>query len=198
MKAIKNWENVQEAGGEIQNLPAGGYVCEIKKATEVANKHSNGTHLEILFDVCEGDWRGFFEGDYRGQNREDKFWHGIINQNVPDESSQKYEMQAGFFKRFINVIEASNPGYHWDWNEAGLKGKKVGIIFGAVERESKKGTRYMTTQASGFASVEDIHAEKYKVPEPKMLDKPNFANGSAVAGAAVSVQADDDDGELPF
>lgn len=195
MKPIKNFENVQEAGGEIQNLPAGGYVCEIKKCSEVANKRSNGTHLEILFDVCEGDWRDFFAGDYKSQNREDKFWHGIINQNIPDEGSQKYEMQARFFKRFINVIEASNPDYHWDWNEAGLKGKKIGVIFRSVERRSQRGTKYMTTQADSIESIEKIRSERYTVPEPKLLDEPHFDNGSAFASAPVDVAADDD---LPF
>ena len=190
MKPIKNFENVQEAGGEIQNLPVGGYVCEIKKCTEVANKLSNGTHLEILFDVCEGDYRDFFAGDYKGQQREDKFWRGVISQNIPIEGALKYEMQTRFFKRFVNVIEASNPGYHWDWNEAELKGKKVGIIFGAVERESQRGTRYMTTRATSFAPVDDIRADRYSTPEPRML----AAASAAVAAPAVNA-ADDD---LPF
>lgn len=190
MKPIKNFENVKEAGGEIQNLPAGGYVCEIKKCSEVPNKRSSGTHLEIMFDVAEGDWRGFFEGDYKGQAREDKYWHGIINQNVPDENSQKYDMQARFFKRFTNVIEASNPGYHWDWDEVGLKGKKIGVIFGEVERESQRGTRYMATRAESVAPVDDIRSGKFKVPEPKLL--------SAPGGQSAALTPIDDDGELPF
>ena len=169
MKAINNWNEVKEAGGEIANLPAGGYICEIKRCEEKKNKQNNGTHLEILFDVSRGDYRGWFREDYDAQTREDKFWHGVIRQNVPNESSPKYNTQCGFFKRFTNAIEASNPGYHWDWNEAGLKGKIIGIVFGEVEKESQRGNRYMTTQPSEIVTVDAIEKDTYKVPAPKML-----------------------------
>ena len=196
MKPINNFDKVKEAGGPIETLPAGGYVCEIKKAEEKPNKNSSGTHLEILFDICEGDYRGFYEADWKAQTREDKFWRGIINQNVPNETSPKYEMQCGFFKRFTNAVEGSNPGYHWDWNEAGLKGKRIGVVFGEVEKQSAKGTRYFTTRADSICSTDEIHEAKYRMPEPKRLDVASFGNGSRTAGGPVSVSVDDDD--LPF
>ena len=128
MKPINNFQNVKEAGGAIENLPAGGYVCTIMKCVEEKNRNNNGTHLTIQFDVAEGEYKDWFAKDWKNQTREDKFWHGVINQNIPDETSPKYDTQCGFFKRFTNAVEASNPGYHWDWNEAGLKGKKIGIM----------------------------------------------------------------------
>ena len=136
MKPINNYDSIKEAGGEIENLPAGGYVCRIEKCVEKPNKNNGGSHLEIMFDIGEGDYRGWFADDWKNQTREDKYWHGIIRQNIPDETSTKYDMQCGFFKRFTNNIEASNPGYHWDWNETALKGKLIGVVFGEGERES--------------------------------------------------------------
>lgn len=192
MKAISNWNEVKEAGGEIENLPAGGYVCRIEKCTEKPNKNKGGSHLEILFDVVEGDYRGWFSEDWKNQSREDKFWHGIIRQNIPNEDSPKYTTQCGFFKRFTNNVEASNPGYHWDWNETGLKGKMIGVVFGSVERESSRGTRYMTTQADSIVSVDAIRNEKYKIPASRMLAPSPVA---MVAGAPVDVEVGD---ELPF
>lgn len=189
MKAIDNWNDVKETGGEIEVLPVGGYVCRIEMCTEKPNKNG-GTHLEIMFDVVEGDYRGFFMEDWKSQQREDKFWRGIIRQNVPNENSPKYDKQKGFFKKFTNAVEASNPDYHWDWNEGGLKGKLIGVIFGEVERTSSRGNRYITTQADSVTSVENIRNEKYRIPAPKMLSVPT--------AATIAVDVSVDDGDLPF
>lgn len=185
MKPINNYDQVKEAGGAIENLPAGGYVCTIMKCTEDRNRNSNGTHLTIQFDIAEGEHKDWFAADWKNQSREDKFWHGVINQNIPDETSPKYEMQCGFFKRFTNAVEASNPGYHWDWNEVGLKGKKIGVVFGEVEKESQRGTRYMITRADSICSVDEVRNGKCKIPAPKMLqnttptyEAPNYAAAS--------------------
>ena len=159
MKPINNWSEIKEAGGQIENLPAGAYICDIKQCREVGNKNGNGTHLEIMFDVCRGDYRGWFERDWNLQNREDKYWRGIIRQNIPDETSPKYDVQCGFFKRFTNNIEASNPGYHWDWNEAGLKGKQIGVVFGEVEKESHSCGQHYQYSGCGVRQVQHSEAE---------------------------------------
>ena len=190
MKPINNWDNVQ-AAGNIETLPAGAYVCEIMQAKETKNKNSDGTHLEISFDVCEGDYKGFFQQDWKGQDREDKFWRGIIRQNIPNEQSAKYILQCRFFKRFTNALEDSNPGYHWDWNEAALKGKKIGVVFGERERESQKGTVYTVTDATEMISVEDVKNGKFKVPEKKRLQR-------TASSAGFTPLDDVDDGDLPF
>lgn len=192
MKPINGWNEVQELGGAIENLPAGAYVCEIKKCEEKPNRNG-GSRLEISFDVCEGDYRGWFMQDWRSQNREDKFWRGIVNQNVPNEDSPKYDMQCRFFKRFISNIEESNPGYHWDWNEANLKDKKIGVVFGEVERESQTGTRYMITRADSLIKVDDVRNGKFKIPAPRMLE-----GSPSVASAPASVDADIPMDDVPF
>lgn len=190
MKPINNWDNVQ-AAGNIETLPAGAYVCEIMQAKESKNKNTDGTHLEISFDVCEGDYKGFFQQDWKNQDREDKFWRGVIRQNIPNEQSAKYSQQCRFFKRFTNALEDSNPGYHWDWNEGALKGKKIGVVFGERERESQKGTIYTVTDAAEIISVDDVKSGKFKVPEKKYLQK-------APASAGFTPLDDEDEGDLPF
>lgn len=191
MKPINNWNEIKEAGGQIENLPAGAYICDIKQCREVGNRNGNGTHLEIMFDVCRGDYRGWFERDWNLQNREDKYWHGIIRQNIPDETSPKYDMQCGFFKRFTNNIEASNPGYHWDWNEAGLKGKQIGVVFGEVEKESQRGTRYMITRADSIINTQAVESGKYSIPKPKMME--NAAPAISTFAALSEIE-----GDFPF
>ena len=190
MKAISNFDNVKAAGSQIENLPAGGYVCEIKKCAEEPNRSGNGSHLTIQFDVAEGECAGWFANDWKAQDREEKFWHGVINQNVPDESSPKYDMQCRFFKSFINAVEESNPGYHWDWNETGLKGKRIGVIIGEAEKRSAKGTVYIITRAESVCTVDAVHKGSFKVPELKKL------SGSTAPSAPASEYGLSD--ELPF
>lgn len=198
MKAIKNWDKVQEASSGFEVLPVGGYVCEIKMAEEKSNKNNNGTHLEISFDVCEGDYRGFFAQDYKGQTREDKFWRGVIRQNIPLEGAEKYKKQCQFFKRFTTCLEKSNEGYTWDWHEERLKGKKIGVVFGEVERESARGIRYMVTMPQTIVTVEAVRTDDYKVPEPKMLGYAALPGTAPAAQNPFGSAIADDDTDLPF
>lgn len=196
MKPINNWENIKEFGGDFENLPGGGYICEIKKAAEKKNKNNNGSHLELWVEIIEGEWRGFFERDWRNQNREDKIWHGQINQNIPFEDSPKYEMQCAFFKRFINAIEDSNPGYHWAWDESTLAGRKCGVIFGEQKKLSQRGTIYTVTNADSVVSVASIRDGKFTVPAPKRLE--NKPTGAATQAFDYSAVVGTVDGDLPF
>ena len=195
MKAIKDWDNVQAAGGTFPTLPAGGYVCEIKAVTEKPNRNSPGTHLEVMFDISEGEYAGFFMKDWKANTREDKFWRGTINQNVPDEASPKYEMQAGFFKRFIQNVEESNPGYAWNWDEKTLANKKIGVIFSEREKQSQKGTIYTVTNANGTATVDQIRSGDYRIPEIKRL-APSPVAAADPWGDLPSVE--DKDADFPF
>lgn len=193
MKPINNWDNIK-AAGNYESLPAGGYICRIKAVKEVPNKRSAGTHLEIMFEVDEGEYKGFFERDYRNQNREDKFWGGIISQNIPDETSPKYEQQAGFFKRFIANVEESNPGYHWNWDEKTLVGRVIGVIFGEREKQSQRGTLYTATYADSIVSVEAIRSGNFKVPELKKLTPAASSFGGFGSFQPAPAPSDD----LPF
>lgn len=191
MKPIKNWENIK-ATSEFKTLPAGGYVCEIKQAAEVRNRNSAGTHLEISFDILEGEHKGFFAQDWKEQDREDKFWRGTINQNIPNEGSAKYEQQARFFKAFITAIEDSNGGYHWNWDESTLKGKKIGVLFGEREKRSQRGTVYVVTDARAVLPVERVRSGDFTIPERKCIDTASNSITPAFSG----LSADDDD--MPF
>ena len=193
MKPIKNFENVQPAGS-IDILPAGAYVCKIEKVTEEKNKSGSGTHLAVLFDIAEGDYREFFMADWKAQNREDKFWRGIIRQNIPDEKSEKYDMQCRFFKSFVNAIEDSNDGFAWDWDEKKLKGKLLGVVFREVERQSQRGTVYVTTQPETVCSAEAARNGTVKIPDRKTL-APATTGAFTPASGPVNVTPDED---LPF
>ena len=190
MKAINNWNEVKAATDGYETVPVGAYICNVMKCEEKPNKTS-GTHLEIWFDISAGEWKGFFTNDYMKQTGENKYWRGIIYQNIPDENSEKYNMQCAFFKRLINAFEESNDGYHWNWDENTLKGKRIGIVFGEVERESKNGTRYMTTRPDSAISVKAVEENKFRLPKVKYLPAKNTVTTEPSFTEEL-------DGDLPF
>ena len=85
--------------------------------------------LEIAFEIATGEFAGFYRRNFDAQTQEDKKWKGIMRLYVPKEDgTDKDEWTKKTFKRATQAIEDSNPGYQWDWNEKGLKGKIVGCL----------------------------------------------------------------------
>lgn len=193
MKPIKNWDSVQ-AVEDWKKLPNGGYACRIFGAKE--RTVSNGsTMLEVSIDISEGEFKDYYATDYRNQTNENKKWRGVLRLFVPtDDGSEKDNLTKKIFKGFTNAVEDSNPGYHWDWNENGLKGKAVGMITRNEEWEWE-GKTGMSVRPFKAVSVDDIRSGNYTLPKDKYL------NGSAPATSAPSndgfaaIEGGDD---LPF
>ena len=197
MKPFKNYESTQTFSSR-PTLPAGGYVCKIMNAEEKVYKSSKGTFnkLEISIDIIEGEYNGFFASDYRSQQGEDKKWKGVLRMNIPtDDGSEADGWTKRSFKTNILAIEESNNGYHWDWNEAQLKGKTVGIVFRSEEWEynGKHGWR---TAPFKMVPAADVKSGNIKIPDPKPL------NGKAASQASTAADLSDfvevASADLPF
>ena len=76
----------------FQQLPKGAYVVVIKNAKEVPNKNGAGTHLEIAFDIAEGEYKGFYMAQFEQSTSEDKKYSrdAYYYLNVPDDNSKPY------------------------------------------------------------------------------------------------------------
>lgn len=175
-------------------LPAGGYVAKILDAK--VQSYDFGDMLVLSFDIAEGPYSGFFKRDYTANPNEDKKWRGTVRLSIPkDDGTERDEWSKNSFNGFIYSIEDSNPGYTWDWNEAMLKGKMIGVLFRNKEWEWK-GDRGWTTECCAVDAVSVIREGKYKMPK----DKPLKSTTATAASAPVSGFADlaDDDGTLPF
>ena len=176
-------------GREI--LPAGGYVGEIKKAEVL--KYSWGSKLVIAYDITEGEYAGFFMKDWQNNPNDDKKWRGNLSMTLPMEDGSEQDVWK---KRAIGnlaaSLEESNPGYHWDWDENKLKGKKLGFLVREREWEMNGKTGW-TTEASSCTDVETIRSGKFRVPKAKTLPK-----SSAPASALISDYSAVDDSDLPF
>lgn len=180
-------------------LPAGGYVAKIIGAKVATYKGKDGTSydkLEIGFDIVEGQYKGHFQDDFAANSNPDKKWRGVFRLPVPkDDGTEKDGWSKRSFGNAMWAVEASNTGYSWDWNEAGLKNKLVGVLFRDKEWawESKTG---WTTECCAFDSVESIKGGKFKQPKPKALTEEK-ASGAAAAFTTLTEEEDDGD-KLPF
>ena len=199
--AIKRFSSYEttKAYTDYQALPKGGYVLKIMGAS--VHENTYGQYIQISCDVAEGEYKDFFANDYRAQQGEDKKWHCNYLLNVPnDDGSERDGWTARRFKTVIEALEASNSGYHFDWDETKFKGKLIGGLFNIREYRKNNGDVGESTNLAQLCEVKKIRDGKYKVPADKRLDEQGGT-------ARKTAQAGDDgfmnipevlESELPF
>ena len=197
MRPFNNYDTTQTISARAQ-LPVGAYICQIFKAEEKVYTSPKGEwhKLEVSFDISEGEHKDFYANDYRSQSGEDKKWKGVLRMNIPtDDGSEADGWAKRSFKTNILAIEESNNGYHWDWNEAQLKGKTVGIVFRSEEWEYN-GKRGWRTAPFKMVPAADVKSGNIKIPDPKPL------NGKAASQASTAADLSDfvevASADLPF
>lgn len=192
IKKINNWESVKAATEKVV-LPPDGYVVEIKGAKVVTYKSNDGglfEKLEISIDIAEGEFKDYYTNDYRNQQNEDKKWRGVLRLYLPKEDgTEKDEWTKSTFKGVVAAIEDSNPGYHWDWDETKLKGKKVGCIFRNEEWEWAEKTGF-TARPFKFIAVDKIRTGAFRLPKDKLLKRDEYSSPASYT--------DIPDDDLPF
>ena len=197
MRPFNNYDTTQTISARAQ-LPVGAYICQIFKAEEKVYSSSKGEwhKLEVSFDISEGEHKDFYANDYRSQSGEDKKWKGVLRMNIPtDDGSEADGWTKRSFKTNILAIEESNNGYHWDWNEAQLKGKTVGIVFRSEEWEYN-GKRGWRTAPFKMVPAADVKSGNIKIPDPKPLNGKAASQASTVADLSDFVEVASAD--LPF
>lgn len=160
MKPIDGWDEVTpEVAGNGEQLPVGGYVCQILGAEEAVSRKGNDM-LKVAFDIADGEYAGFYGRKFENKRKFDANakWPGMYYCPTRGE-------RVGRFKGFIKTIENCNEGYAWDWNEASLKGKLFGGVFGEEEFLTDD-NKLMTTVKLRFVlpveGIEDAPAPKLK------------------------------------
>lgn len=198
MQKVDGYENIQVSEGSSK-LPAGGYKCIIKQVKiEPWTNGKQGSSLVLAIDILEGEHKDHFKKQFESQTQNKKWPCTYRTEAITNASGDK---SKEMFKRLITSIERSNPGFNWDWDENKLKGKKVGVVFGEVERQKQDGSgTYMWTEPRWARSLDTVLDAE--VPVPKMLQGgnstgpiPNTAGTGAAwnPGAAV-----DDEEDMPF
>lgn len=188
MNIPKNWDNTQAFDGNFEQMTPGGHICRITGARVEAPFGSE--QLVLALDVQEGTkYDGFYAKlfkDRQAQNPSAK-WPCVFRQFTLTTDGEA----SPYFKGLIKCVEESNPGYKWNWMEATLKDKMIGVIFREEEFEANDGSIKTTIRPAFIRSVARIR-EGVDVPDIKRLDG---SKGGASAKPGFT-QVDDD--ELPF
>lgn len=197
-----NWNEVKEFS-ERTKLPLGAYVCRVRRATVQASDY--GEQLCVLFDICEGPFKDFYQRDYDANNSAEKKWKGVLRQWLPkDDGSERDEWTKSSFKGMITSFEKSNPGFAWNWDEAALAGKLVGILFRNEEWEYEGKTGW-TVRPFRAISADSVRSGDFTLPKDKPLKNRLSDYGFTNSGANTyqdsysgftQIQGADD--ELPF
>ena len=165
MKKIENWNEIEAKGmDDFKTLPIGAYECKIINAVENHNEQSGKTTLKVMVDIASGEYKDYFKKRYDSNTAIDRRW---------DNNATKYLAFEGentsFFKGFITIVENSNVGYKWNWEESTLRDKKLVGVFQYEQYEKQDGTKALKVRLTKFRSLDKL--KEIEVSDSvKMLD----------------------------
>ena len=183
MKPVNGFKSEESKAG-YPMLPAGPYVATIQNVK--VDGAEPDQQLVLRLEIIEGEWAGYYTKRYQHDTQYTGFeqqyqakYKGDLKIQIPNSANATRQYPESDLKRFnhtIWAIETSNPGYHWDWNEQGLKGKTVGL---SVQEGTFNGNLF--TVPARLENVNDVRKGLVKVMKPR---KPR---GEAVVGPADSM-----------
>ena len=165
MKKIDNWDNIEAKGMEdFKALPIGAYECKIINAVENHNEQSGKTTLKVMVDIASGEYKDYFKKRYDSNTAIDRKWDNNATKFLAFEGEN-----TSFFKGFITIVENSNVGYKWNWEESTLRDKKLVGVFQYEQYEKQDGTKALKVRLTKFRSLDKLG--KIEVSDSvKMLD----------------------------
>lgn len=184
----------EASGKKFLMLPAGTYVAGIKNVK--IDGAEPDQQLVLRLDIIEGEYAGYYtkrwEHDSANAGLQQQYqakYKGDLRLQIPNpengrRSHPEWDVRA--FNNAVWCIEQSNPGYKWDWNEAGLKGKVVGIN---VREGVFNGIAY--TQIGRLEVADDVR----KGIVPTMAPRKESGQAPAAAPAGFTQV---EDSEVPF
>ena len=181
MKPSYEGFTAQKNSGFLTLPPAGCYEAEIKGVRTVDPTDRNPRQtIELMVEITDGEYAGRYMAFYNEQkNRfgDDAKYKGVFRLTAPLSTDEDWRKRN--FEGNLWAVEQSNPGYHWDWDEKKLKGKKVGInvrnrlyMYNDKERSA--------TEIGQFEPIEDVKAGKCK----PMKDRDQRNNGASTTASA--------------
>ena len=150
---IPTWQE-----GTFPKLPAGGYVCIVKKVSVEDNKN-NKPMLVLEIDILEGEFKGFFKNSQ---------YPPKIFRNIFDKDNKISPFFKGLLANFGDSNGFSVVGGMFD--EKILLNKSIGVVFADEEYESN-GIVKVRASPSFTTTVEIIRNGEFKVPQLKKLQK---------------------------
>lgn len=174
MRPINGWREARAAGSGRQ-LPADGYPLKIKQAKVETNSKGRDM-LVVAFDISGGEYAGFFDEQFKRNDRPNKKWQGVYRINLPMEETDDekvYDSYRSRMKGFVNAVEESNPGYNFEgsrFDERTLAGKAVAGVFRREQFKGSDGKLYFSTKMNFAISMESLQTGNFTVPKDRLLD----------------------------
>ena len=167
MERINNWNEIDPKGmDDFKSLPIGAYECVIKDARINHNEQSGKDTFKVSIDIASGEYKDYFQKMYETDTRIDRKWNNNAVRYLAYEGDN-----VAYFKGFITIVENSNVGYTWDWDETKLKGKKLCGVFQYEEYEKQDGTKDVKVRLNKFRSLD-------KMKDIEVSDNVKMLNGS--------------------
>lgn len=152
MKKIENWDNIEAKGmDDFKALPIGAYECKIINAVENHNEQSGKTTLKVMVDIASGEYKDYFKKRYDSNTAIDRKWDNNATKFLAFEGEN-----TSFFKGFITIVENSNVGYKWNWEESTLRDKKLVGVFQYEQYEKQDGTKALKVRLTKFRSLDKL------------------------------------------
>lgn len=172
-KKPKDYDNVRI--GEARILPAGGYICKIKRAEETESR-AGRPMIKIAFDIDEGEFAGYFSEQFQNkkamaEDPSDVRW--------PFNGTKwilLYDNEGATNRDFKSFCTALIDSGTEVWKKVGkddvldtaaFKDARLGIIFRREEHDYNG--RFWRTVPWGFRSVKAIEDGAFNVPDDKPL-----------------------------
>lgn len=182
---------------DFERLPKGGYIMRVLGASIDYGMNGN-QFVKISCDIAEGEHAGYFANAYKANQNENKKWTCNYLLYVPtDDGSEKDNWTKRRFKTIIEAFEASNDGYHFDWNETRMKGLLIGGLINEREYEGSDGTIRRASNLAQLVAVDKIRTGNYKLPDDRLLKSDNSVSAVNEGFMTIPDGANETDG-LPF
>ena len=199
MKKIDNWNEIKAKGmDDFKALPIGAYECKIINAVENHNEQSGKTTLKVMVDIASGEYKDYFKKRYDSNTAIDRKWDNNATKFLAFEGEN-----TSFFKGFITIVENSNVGYKWNWEESTLRDKKLVGVFQYEQYEKQDGTKALKVRLTKFRSLDKLGeievSDSVKMLDGSYVDYEEYTKSSAdkakdLFGSSVEISSD----QLPF
>jgi hypothetical protein len=159
--------------GTFRAIPPGWYPAVILNVAE--GETPNGSpFIEFAVDIIDGEYIRYYKKEFDSQRpvNGEKRWRGTVRYFTTEKA-------VGMLKGAIKAIEESNPGYTFDWDEAKVKGKKVGLGIHREEYEATDGKIKTATRPYALCAIQKVISGEMPEPKDKPLDttKRNSSQG---------------------
>lgn len=179
----QGFEAKENSQSFLELPPAGVYIGQIM-AVRVVDADGVKTFrdwLEVMLEITEGDYKGRFTAVYNDQKErfgaENTRYRGTFRIAIPSGKEDEEEWVRRSFEGNLWCVEQSNPGYHWDWDENKLTGKKIGINL-RTRLYTYNGKDKETVEVARFETLDDVKTGKAKPAkvrdQRKHDDTPSF------------------------